>query len=271
MQIGAGEIDAKLADGAVQVKPLDIVISEGKLSAAPLVRLMPPPVELQLGAGPLISQMRITPELCAQWLKFVAPMLSEATRTDGRLSMDLQWARVPLDNPKAADIAGRLTIQSIGVTSGPSARPFSLLTQKVEAIFRRGAQPQSAGGESPLVKLGPQQVDFRLVGGRVYHQNLEVTVGSVVLRTRGSVGLDETLNLVAEMPVRREWIGTDPQMAQWQNQTVQFAIGGTLRKPAIDPRAIELLTAQMVKNSVRTTITDPLKQELQKVFHPVQQ
>ncbi len=267
MTVGPGELNAELADGALQVKPMQLALSDGTLSAAPWFRLTPGPMELQIGPGPLVKQLRISPELCAQWLKFVAPMLSEATRTDGRLSIDLQGARVPLANPLAADIAGRLTIQSVGVTPGPIARPFALLTRQVEAIFTRRPQPQDIGKESPLLKIGPQQVDFRMVGGRMYHQNLELMVGNVTLRTHGSVGLaDESLSLIAEMPVRREWVGTDPQMAQWRDQTVQFYIGGTLRHPQVDPRAMELLAAQMVKNTVQK-ITDPLKTEFQKVFH----
>jgi hypothetical protein len=279
MQAGPGQIDARLANGAIQFNLDNTAVSEGHLTASPSLRLGPGPLELLFGPGPLLTGLHISTPAAqnqnfqtqtTQWVKFVAPMLSGATRTEGRLSIVLQGGRMPLGNPAAADFAGQVNIESIDVTPGPIAHPFALLTKQVESIFLRQTMPQDLAGEPPLVKIGRQSVPFRMVNGRVYHQNLEMTVGNITLRTYGSVGLDESLSLMAEMPVQHEWLGLNANQSPWNNQVVQFTIGGTLHDPKIDPRALEQLASQMVRNTVDQKIVDPLKKDLDRLLHPGQ-
>jgi hypothetical protein len=236
-------------------------------------------LELLFGQGPLLTGLRISTQTAptqttqaqtTQWVKFVAPMMSGATRTEGNLSIVLQGGRMPLGDPASADVAGQVNIESLDVTPGPIAHPFALLTRQVEAIFLRRTPPQDLAGQSPLIKIGTQQVPFRMVNGRVYHQNLEMMVGNLTLRTYGSVGLDESLSLVAEMPVQHEWLGTNPNQSPWLGQVVSFTIGGTLHDPKIDPRALEQLAVQMVRNTVDHAIVDPLKKDLERLLHPGQ-
>ena len=71
-------------------------------------------------------------------------------------------------------------------------------------------------------------VAFQLIDGRVYHQNLELVFPKATIRTSGSVGLDGTLSLVAEMPVPKHWFGTGRAAAALGQQTIRIPIGGTL-------------------------------------------
>ena len=268
LQLGAGQINARLAGGALQLNLSETIASQGRLTANPLLRLTPGDPELEFAAGPLLQQFSVSAEQCSQWMKYFSPMLSETAKVDGRLSIDLVGGRMPLGNPAAADIVGQIKIDSLDVTPGPMAHPLSLLTQQVEAIFLRRTMPTQIGGSAPLVKIGPQTVPFRLVGGRLYHQTLAMTVGSVPLRTYGSIGLDESLALVAEMPVQSSWLVSDPNPSRWNNQVVRFTINGTLKDPKVDPHALEQLAAQMVKTTIDNAIVDPIKRDLDRLFHP---
>ncbi len=268
LQLGAGQINARVADGAVQLNLSETIASKGRLTANPLLRLTPGDPELEFSAGPLLQQFSVSAEQCSQWMKYFSPMLSETAKVEGRLSIDLVGGRMPLGNPAAADIAGQIKIDSIDVTPGPLAHPLSLLTQQVESIFQRRTMPTQLGGSAPLVKIGPQTVPFRLVNGRLYHQTLSMTVGSVPLRTYGSIGLDESLALVAEMPVQSSWLVSDPNPSRWNNQVVRFTINGTLKDPKVDPHALEQLAAQMVKTTIDNAIVDPIKRDLDRLFHP---
>ena len=47
-------------------------------------------------AGPLITNVRISPEVSEAMLKYVAPVLAGATQSEGQFSLQLDGTRVPL-------------------------------------------------------------------------------------------------------------------------------------------------------------------------------
>ena len=68
---------------------LSLAVGEGQLTAAPNVRFDPEPAELTLPAGPLITNVRISPEVSEAMLKYVAPVLAGATQSEGQFSLQL--------------------------------------------------------------------------------------------------------------------------------------------------------------------------------------
>lgn len=260
IQFAAAQFDAQLADGTLTlVKPLTLSLSEGQLVLSPRLRLSPGPVQLTLDKGPLVRQVRLSPEMCSQWLKYVSPLVDKAARAQGQFSIDLAGGRIPLDVATKCDVAGQLTIVSADINPGPIIRPFSLLSAQLKAILNGQLPPLAAGSDVPLVHYPQQTVDFRVVNQRVYHERIEMKIGDMTVRTHGSVGLvDESLVLEAEVPIRT----TPPLIGlgqpQTQEQIVRIPIEGTLGNPKLDPRAVETLAAQLVKNGARNTIRDGL-------------
>ncbi|HKD37928.1 MAG TPA: hypothetical protein VKB78_14045, partial [Pirellulales bacterium] len=260
VQFAAAQFDARLADGTLAlVNPLTLGLSEGQLILSPRLRLSPGPVQLTLDKGPFVRQVRLSQEMCSQWLKYVSPFVDKAARAQGQFSIDLQGGRIPLDDATKCDVAGQLTIISADINPGPIIRPFSLLSSQLKAILNGQLPPLAAGSETPLVHYPQQTVDFRVVNQRVYHERIEMKIGDMTVRTHGSVGLiDESLLLEAEVPIRT----TPPLIGlgqpQTQEQVVRIPIEGTLGNPKLDPRAVETLAAQLVKNGARNTIRDSL-------------
>jgi translocation and assembly module TamB len=259
IQFAAAQFDAHLADGTVSlVKPLELGLSEGQVVLSPRLRLSPGPATIMLDKGPLLRQVRLSQEMCNQWLKYVSPLASEAARAQGQFSIDLQGGRIPLDDATRCDIAGQLTIVSADINPGPIIRPFSLIAAQIRAILNGQLPPLAAGSDRPLVHYPAQTVDFRIVNQRVYHERIEMKIGEMTVRTHGSVGLiDESLILEAEVPIRTTppLIGLGKQSPP-QEQVVTIPIEGTLGNPKLDPRAVEKLVAQLLKNAPRNTIRD---------------
>lgn len=271
LPVGAGRVVANLGDGALRVEPLSLTVAEGRLTAAPHVRLDPEPAELSLPAGPLLTNVRISPEVSESMLKYVAPVLAGATQSEGMFSLDLDATRVPLAEPKRADTAGRLTVHSVRVVPGPLARELITLAQQVEALAKR-RDPAALATRPPvtLLAIRDQQVNFRMIEGRVHHQNLEFQVGEVVLRSQGSVGLDESLALTLSVPVQDAWITKEPLLAGLKGQVLQVPIGGTLTRPQLDQRAIANLSGQLLQNAAGQAIGNELNKALDKLFKPRQ-
>ncbi len=267
--VGAAKLEAQLGQGAVRIRPCQIPISEGHLTSTASVRLQPAPYELLVPAGPLLHQVRISPEMCDRALKYIAPVLADATRTEGRFSVELEGGRIPLEDPARGDLAGKLVIHQVEVLPGPLAREFILLGKTIEALAHRQPPPVALEeNASPLMQIEKQTVDFRLVEGRVYHRGMQMRAGNVMLRTHGSVGLDQTLALVAEVPIQDKWLGQDPIARTLSGQTVQVVIHGTFQRPQLDRRAVQQLAAQMLRNAAQEALSRELNKQLDRLLRP---
>jgi hypothetical protein len=268
LPIGAGKLSAVLGDGAIRVEPLALAVGEGQLTVTPNIRLDPPPPELTLQRGPLITNVRISPEVSNSMLKFVAPVLAGATQSEGLFSMALEGARVPLDVPKRADASGQLTVHAVRVVPGPIAQQWIGLAQQIEALATRRDPASGNRRQVTLLSVKDQQVDFRVIDGRVYHQNMEFQVGDVMLRSQGSVGFDETVALTLTVPIQDAWVANEPLLSGLRGQALQIPISGTLTRPQMDKRAISSLTQQLLQGAAQQAIGGELNKALDKLFKP---
>ena len=196
-----------LGDGMLRFDPLALAVAEGRLTASPLVRLDPEPMEMTMPAGPVLTDVRISPQVSEAMLKFIAPVLAGATQSEGQFSLELDGARVPLGEPKRADVGGQLFVHAVRITPGPMTQQWVALAQQVEAIAKK-RDLASLGQRQPvtLLSIQDQQVNFRVVDGRVYHQGMQFSVGDVQMTSEGSVGFDETLALTLHVPIQEKWI-----------------------------------------------------------------
>ena len=247
--LGPGEIKATLANGMLQIEPLDLAVNQGRIHLAPQVQLKPDPMELRLPKGPLAQHIQVDAATCGSMLKFIAPALAGVTTAQGSFSIELDDCRVPLTDPAKADVSGRLIVHAMTIGSSP-------LTHEL-AVFQ---------GRESAAQMRPESVvPFRLTQGRVYHDNLELIFPDITIRSRGSVGLDETLDVLVQMPVPAKWLAGNAVAAQaMRSQTISAPLRGTLGKPQLDPKAMQELTGQFLQKAAGNVIEG----ELNRFFGP---
>jgi len=241
-EIGPGELQAALAHGALQLRPLDLRVSEGRVRLATELRLADDPMTLVVAPGRLADQIRINPRMCGHALQYIAPVLAGVTTAEGRFSVEFDACRIPLSAPSQGELRGRMIIHSVQIGPGP-------LVQELALVLGR-ASPAQLNRESVI--------PFRLVDGRVWHENLELVFPDVTIRTYGSVGLDKTLAIMAEMPVPPKWIGNNPLGTALKNQTLRLPINGTLTKPTIDRAVLNHFTQQFLHNAAGSIVQEQL-------------
>jgi hypothetical protein len=269
LPIGPGKLAAALGGGTVRVDPLAIAVAEGQLTTAPQVRLDPQPMELTLPPGPVLTNVRISPEVSEAMLKYIAPVLAGVTQSEGQFSLQLSAARVPLADPKKADVAGQLAVHAVRVAPGPMAKQWVELGQQIEAIAKR-RDLASLGQRKPvtLLAIQDQQVNFRVVDGRVYHQGMQFQAGDVVMRTEGSVGFDQTVALLVHVPIQDKWIEGQALLVGLKGQSLTIPISGTLRQPRMDQSAVAGLSQQLLQGAAQQAIGGELNKALDKFFKP---
>ncbi|MEO8496460.1 MAG: hypothetical protein ABI614_15435, partial [Planctomycetota bacterium] len=192
----------------------------------------------------LAERIRISPQMCTGWFKYIAPLVADATAAQGNFSVTLDQAVIPLDTPAAAQVEGVLEIHAAQIGPGPLSQQLLLLAAQIKAIADGNLLGAPTAPTERWVDLPPQRVAFRMAENRVYHQGMQMQVKDVVIRTSGSVGTDQTIALVAEVPVRDEWLSKSKHLAALRGQTIQVPIRGTLTSPKLDQSALTQITQQ---------------------------
>jgi len=252
-RVGPGQLQAALSDGTLQVRPVDLEVSEGRVHLGAQVRLTPEPMELCVESGPLVQDVRINPTMCAHALQYIAPVLAGVATAEGRFSIELDGCRIPLADPAAGEVAGRMIIHSAQIGPGPLVRELAVLL----------------GHPSPAEFARESVIPFRMVHGRVYHRDLELVFPDLTIRTHGWVGLDKSLGLMAEMQIPPKWLSAHQVLdSALRNQKIQVPIAGTLQRPRLDREVLAQLSRQLLRNAARNLLRDGLNEGFQRLFSP---
>jgi len=264
---GPADFRAKLSSGVVQVGPLDIPLSEGRLTAAPRLMLNNAERAVVFDRGPVLQNVRISPEMCSLWLKFVARMVADATRAEGKFSLSLEGANVPIAAPMTSSIAGTLAIQSAQIGPGPLPQQFLGVIKQVKSFFDSAGGGAAASGDSQSqgwLLLPQQDVFFEVQNGMVRNRGLKMTLGDVVITTEGTVGIEsQQINLVTTIPIQDNWIKKQEGfLGSLKGQVLQIPVTGTLRQPKLDTRILQNLGKQLAGSAVQGVISQQLEKKL---------
>ena len=260
LSIDAGDMAVRLFDGQLALGPLDIGISGGRLRAAPWIRLSPEPMELVIPPSRLLENVTLSEHACDRWLRTIAPLLAQSTRAQGRVSIDLANARVPLGDPLSGDISGRILFDTFEVTPGAPAAPLVMLVRKLQTLI----DPTLAFNDKQLfIRVRNEPVRFRLVERRIWHDGLIMDTGQVVAKTSGSVGADGSLAMNLELSFRGDVVGTTPIVAALVKTPLVVPLRGTVNQPQFDSSQIDIMLARIVEHAVKNVIADSIGRGLE--------
>ena len=263
---GPGEVQAHLDRGILAVDPIQVALSGGQLAAEPKILLNEKPRLIVLDKGPVLQNVQISAEMCRGWLKYVAPVMADATEVRGSFSTDLDGAIMPLSAPTTGNVKGRLHVHSARVGPGSVSRDFLAIVQQVAAIVR-GRNLGTNLAATQWLDMPEQTVEFQLVNGRIHHRGMQFVGGDeVIIRTTGSVGLDQTLDLIAEIPVRDTWADKSDWAAGLRGQSFQIPIRGTLSDPSVDSRALQQIGKQALRGTANKLLEEGINRGLQELF-----
>jgi hypothetical protein len=109
-------------------------------------------------------------------------------------------------------------------------------------------------------------VSFRVAEGRVAHQDLQMQIGDVSIRTRGWVGMNQQLSMVAEVPIQDDWVAQRRWLAGLRGQKLQIPVSGSLQRPHLDRRVLQNLSRDSVRGAAEGLIQQELQRQLEKLL-----
>jgi hypothetical protein len=219
----------------------------------PELHLERQPMEFRLSAGTLASQIQLDQAACRSALKYVAPILASVTQSQGRFSIQLDGCRIPIGDLNRAEIAGRMIVHSAAVSPGPLVEQLTSLLAASPALVR--IQPESV-------------IQFRMTGGRIYHQGLALEFPNVTMRTYGSAGLDDSLKLMVETSVPLTWLPSNVVTDAIKKQKMQIPVSGTLQSPHLDLGELARVKNQILGNLARSVLQSGLGTQLNRLLQP---
>ncbi|TWT92391.1 translocation/assembly module TamB domain-containing protein [Stieleria varia] len=264
VNLGPCSIPLHMTDSIVRINPCVIPVEGGQVDLAGDIFYRPGPVAMQLAPGTKAQNVRITQQMTSQWLKYLAPIAADATQVDGTIGAEIDEAFVNFDAPQQSRVRGRLNIERLQLSPGPLANQVVQGVDQLKSLSQGAlAVGRDVTGKT-LVTMPPQSVDFAVGNGVVTHQRMYLQIDRAQLITSGQVGMNGSVNLVAQVPLDARWIGRDLQgMA---GQSVSMPITGTLSQPRLDPRGVRDLVMQLGTQAVQNKLQEEVATGLEKLF-----
>ncbi len=269
VDFGPQQISLLLNQGVLSTSPIESKLVGGLVALSPRLEVGSYPMMLVLDEKTKIQGVQITPQMCDDWIKYVAPLMAGTATAEGQFSATISTARVPLDNPMLADASGVVTIENAKVQPGPTAQQLLGALREAATLAKTNAPNLSflSAGNNWLT-IQQQSVEFQMTQGRVYHRNLTLNLGDVAVQTSGWVAADQSMSVVAQIPIQDGWVKNEPLLAGLSGQMIQIPIHGTLSAPQLDKRAFAQLTQQIVGSTAERYLHTELEKGLKKLLGP---
>lgn len=134
LQSGPADLVIQLSEGIARLVPLRFPAGGGHIHLAPEVDMRNEPIWVRLPRGVIFDQVKLTPQLCRNFLKYSAPLLAEVTSVEGSFSLDSDGVEVPLSDWTKLVAKARVTINGARVGPGPLGIQIGNIASTVRAV-----------------------------------------------------------------------------------------------------------------------------------------
>nr|MCH9655808.1 hypothetical protein [Planctomycetota bacterium] len=187
---------------------------------------------LSLGQFTLYDHQPLTTELCDEFLQLIDPVLADVAAVAGSFSCKFEEFLVPLDSANNDEairdlkIKGVLTIHNL---AGEFKTP--LLRDLVSVL----AETHEVKVPDVIRLAKDTTIIFEIREGRIFHEGLSFGFPDIapdlIVRSQGSVGIDESLDLTIEVP---QILGNDEKPAKGiKVKPLILRVQGTILKPIV--------------------------------------
>jgi hypothetical protein len=255
----AGEIRAKLHNGFVHFEPLNLAVNDGRMTADARIDVAGRQPKVILMAGTLLNRVRITPEMCKRGLKYAMPMLYGVTEAQGQFSVNIKGCEIPLDDPGRGERAGELIVHDVQVAPGPVLQS---LAQAIDVLRLATGKQAATPWRAARIKR-ESVIEYVMRDGRVYHRNLELDFDGVAIKTRGWVGIDQTISIEARVAAPRLLARVPGVPGGLGQSEVTIPITGTLDRPQLDRSKLGDAFKGMLGEDLLRTPAEGVRKELE--------
>lgn len=260
MPIGGTQVDLIVDQGIAAVQTGEIAFAGGKVQLSPQIDLRSDQPVLYIDRKRLLDNIELTPQTARTMLKYINPLAADATSAQGTFSIDSEGIKVPLMNPMQTEANAVVTLHNVVVGAGPIAEQLIGTAKQLQTMLR--PDKVSDRDYNTWLRMSEQSVPVNVKNGRVYHDGIKFSHDDILVRTKGSVGLDQTVDMVAEIPIADDWLGGNEYLAGLKGQSISIPVTGTVSKPVLDRSAIQNFSRQMAQKAASSAINKAVQDKL---------
>ncbi len=261
LPLGSGQVDLDLVSGIAEVKTNPIAFADGQIGMSPKIDLRTEHPVMTLEQSTVATQIALTEETCRRWLKYVTPFAADATAARGKFTVMTDGVSIPVMDPTKMHARGSVRLEDVSIGAGPATEQLLGVAMQIRSLLKPGAG-NDASEHLTWLKLQQQDVPFAVQDGRVYHDGMRLKHRDVTIQTRGSVGFDQTLSMMAEIPIHDSWIGDNRYLAGLKGQSISIPVGGTVSRPQLDRSALKKLTTDIARLAADSAINGLVEEKL---------
>ena len=257
MKLGPATFAPSLAQGQLTVPDTVIAASEGKLLVAGVVDLRgDDPVVRITKKRKVIDRVRITPEFAQKVLRRINPVFAGSGSVEGLVSLEVENLVVPLgkDIERRAQGTAQMTIEE---------------TSLEPSVFTRLLLELGNMKVGDRIPMAFDPIKLVVKDGRLQYEGLRAVLSKTFDPIfSGSVGLDDTLDLVVSLPVTEELLrrgGVRGRAADYARlltgSRVKVPLGGTLTNARLDLTKMDL--RPLVERAAKALLKEEAKKGLE--------
>ena len=268
LPVGSTDFRLALNESVAQLSTDGIPFAGGTVQMAPTIDLRTVSPELKLDRTRIVDNVQLRPDTARKWLKYVAPLAAEATSAEGNLTIDIDVATVPLLAPEDMQATGTVRLTQAAIGAGPLAEQLLDSVKQIRKLLKPEAEDRNV---KTSLQLKDQAVPFLVQDGRVYHKQVDFSHKDVSIRTSGSVGFDQSLQMTAMIPIADDWIDGEKYLAGLKGQSITIPIGGTVTQPQIDKSMVAKLSQDLIKQAAASAAQQAVQEKLTPKINQYQQ
>jgi hypothetical protein len=236
--VASAQIAGSVNKGTVRLNPTT------DLTASPAAVIFPE-------NSVVLKSVVLTQDMISDLLAEIHPLFKGAVVGQGNIDLNLNHFYWPLEQAlrDQAEFKGKLRFNDTYLTSSP------LLDLLLALVKSDGRQ----------LNLSGQELTFALRQGRIHSDPVTVTVKSHPVTLVGSMGLDNSLDYTASVPITVDLVGK-AAYPLLKDAIFEVPITGTVSKPRIDMKAfkaeLKSLTSQAGQQLLQEKAGDWLKKLL---------
>lgn len=225
-------VRTKIVDGELTLLESDgktPLLSLKKLNITASAKSVDGGHEVTIEKGTVVERLKLTPELCDKGLKLITPLLADATDVEGEITLKIESAKllVKSDKREIRELRGELLMHNVRATAGST---LADIVSVIGYVLRRDVPAR-------MQVVKDSSVRFEVVDGRVYHEGLAFVLPELAqgmeLRSSGSVGFDETLDLSLALTIPRTMLTKLPMLSAFADKPLEVWVRGTIDKPKV--------------------------------------
>jgi hypothetical protein len=251
VELSTLEIPVTVTDG-LAVAELQGRVNQGGLLLRPHVDMRSEPPVLTIPDNSLVlDRMQITRDMANQLLARIHPLFMGASQMSGTVDLNLERFTWPLGRDSLDDLqfSGFMDFNEVRLES--SALIGSLL--------------QVLRVEDSGIDLSGRQIRFEGKDGRITTNPLRTNLSDSELIISGSLGLDTTIDYLAQAEVTERLVGGD-LYNYLEGTTIHVPIGGTLSSPDISAQTVQRAVTDLVNQAGQKKLQEAAGDLLKRLF-----